>query len=343
MWLKRLSKMVVAYNKEGNAVTAGELQATGAMALLLKDAIKPNLVQTLENTPAFIHGGPFANIAHGCNSVMATKIALKLADYVVTEAGFGADLGAEKFFDIKCRMGGLVPDTVVIVATIRALKYHGGADIKELSNENIPALKDGMENLDKHIENMQMFGLKPIVAINKFATDTPDEIKLITEHCKNKGVEVALNDAWAKGGEGAVELAEIVVKAVEDPGNKFKPLYDLSASYEEKIEIIAKNMYGADGVEYAAKATRQLKAINNLELDDLPVCIAKTQKSLSDNDKMRGRPRGYKISVREVELSSGAGFIVPIAGAIMRMPGLPSKPAAENIDIDRDGNITGLF
>jgi len=340
---RRLGNIFVGYTYEGKPIFARDLNAQGAMAVLLKDAIKPNLVQTLEGTPALVHGGPFANIAQGTNSILATKTGMTFSDYVVTEAGFASDLGAEKFFDIKCRMGGLVPDTVVIVATIRALKYHGGADIKELSNENIQALKDGMENLDKHIENMQMFDLKPIVSINKFTTDTSEEIKLITEHCKSKGVEVALNDAWAKGGEGAVELAEIVVKAVEDPGNKFKPLYDLSASYEEKIEIIAKNMYGADGVEYAAKAIRQLKAINNLGLDDLPVCIAKTQKSLSDNDKMRGRPRGYKISVREVELSSGAGFIVPIAGAIMRMPGLPSKPAAENIDIDKDGNITGLF
>jgi len=340
---RRLGNIFVGYTYGGKPVFARDLNAQGAMAVLLKDAIKPNLVQTLEGTPALVHGGPFANIAQGTNSILATKTGMTFSEYVVTEAGFASDLGAEKFFDIKCRMGGLVPDTVVIVATIRALKYHGGADIKELSNENIQALKDGIENLDKHIENMQMFGLKPIVSINKFATDTSEEIKLITEHCKSKGVEVALNDAWAKGGEGAVELAEIVIKAVEDPGNKFKPLYDLSARYEEKIEIIAKNMYGADGVEYAAKAKRQLNAINNLGLDDVPVCIAKTQKSLSDNDKVRGRPRGYKISVREVELSSGAGFIVPIAGAIMRMPGLPSKPAAENIDIDKDGNITGLF
>ena len=340
---RRLGNIFVGYTYDGKPIFARDLNAQGAMAVLLKDAIKPNLVQTLEGTPALVHGGPFANIAQGTNSILATKIGMTFSDYVVTEAGFASDLGAEKFFDIKCRMGGLVPDTVVIVATIRALKYHGGADIKQLSDENIQALKDGIENLDKHIENMQMFGLKPIVSINKFATDTAEEIKLITEHCKGKSVEVALNDAWAKGGEGAVELAEKVVKAVEDPGNKFKTLYDLSLSYEEKIETIAKNMYGADGVEYAAKAKRQLKAINNLGLDDLPVCIAKTQKSLSDDDKMRGRPRGYKISVREVELSSGAGFIVPIAGAIMRMPGLPSKPAAENIDIDKEGNITGLF
>lgn len=340
---KRLGNIFIGYTYEGKPVFARDLNAQGAMAVLLKDAIKPNLVQTLEGTPALVHGGPFANIAQGTNSILATKIGMTFSDYVVTEAGFASDLGAEKFFDIKCRMGGLIPDTVVIVATIRALKYHGGAGIKELSDENIQALKDGMENLDKHIENMQMFGLKPIVSINKFATDTAEEIRLITEHCKNKAVEVALNDAWAKGGEGAVELAEKVVKAVEDPDNKFKTLYDLSASYEEKIEVIAKNMYGADGIEYAAKAKKQLKAIENLGLDDMPVCIAKTQKSLSDNDKMRGRPRGYKISVREVELSSGAGFIVPIAGAIMRMPGLPSKPAAENIDIDENGNITGLF
>ncbi|HKL67069.1 MAG TPA: formate--tetrahydrofolate ligase, partial [Bacteroidales bacterium] len=261
----------------------------------------------------------------------------------VTEAGFASELGAEKFFDIKCRMGGLTPDAVVIVATIRALKYHGGADAKELNNENVSALKDGLENLEKHIENMQEFGLKPIVAINKFVSDTDKEVNAVSEFCKNNNVDVALNDSWARGGEGAVELAEKVVKAVDDPDRNFKPLYELSASYEEKIETIATKIYGADGVEFSAKAKKQLRAIEKLELDDMPVCIAKTQKSLSDNAKLRGRPKNYKVSVREVELSSGAGFIVPIAGAIMRMPGLPSKPSAENIDIDINGNITGLF
>jgi len=340
---RRLGNIFVGYTYAGKAVFARDLKAQGAMAVLLKDAIKPNLVQTLEGTPAIIHGGPFANIAQGTNSILATKIGLSFSDYVVTEAGFASDLGAEKFFDIKCRMGGLVPKTVVIVATIRALKYHGGAGIKELTDENLKALEEGFENLDKHIENMKMFGLKPIVAINKFSSDTDKEIQLITEYCKDKGVEVALNDSWAKGGEGAVDLAEKVAKAVEDPANKFKPLYELSSSYEEKIKTITTEMYGSDGVEFTAKARKQLKAIEALGLDDMPVCIAKTQKSLSDDAKMKGRPKNFKVAIREVELSSGAGFIVPIAGAIMRMPGLPSKPSAENIDIDADGNITGLF
>ncbi len=340
---RRLGSIFIGYTYEGKPVFARDLKAQGAMAVLLKDAIKPNLVQTLEGTPAIIHGGPFGNIAQGTNSILGTKMGLSFSDYVVTEAGFASDLGAEKFFDIKCRMSGLIPDAVVIVATIRALKYHGGAGIKELTETNQNALKNGLENLDKHIENMKMFGLKPVVSINQFDTDTEDEVKVVTEHCQTQGVEVALNESWAKGGEGAVSLAEKVVKAVDDPGRKFKTLYELSSSYEEKIETIAKKMYGADGVEYTAKARKQLKAIESLGLDDMPVCIAKTQKSLSDDDKLRGRPRGYKISVREVEVSSGAGFIVPIAGAIMRMPGLPSKPAAENIDIDANGNITGLF
>ncbi|MDZ7738171.1 MAG: formate--tetrahydrofolate ligase [Bacteroidales bacterium] len=340
---RRLGNIFVGYTYAGKPVFARDLNAQGAMAVLLKDAIKPNLVQTLEGTPAIIHGGPFANIAQGTNSILATKIGLSFSDYVVTEAGFASDLGAEKFFDIKCRMGGLVPDTVVIVATIRALKYHGGAGIKELTDENLKALEEGFENLDKHIENMKMFGLKPIVAINKFSSDTDKEIELITEYCKGKDVEVALNDSWAKGGEGAVDLAEKVVKAVDDPDNKFKPLYELSSGYEEKIETIATKMYGADGVEFTAKARKQLKAIEALGLDDMPVCIAKTQKSLSDDAKLKGRPKNFKVAIREVELASGAGFIVPIAGAIMRMPGLPSKPSAENIDIDKEGNITGLF
>ncbi len=340
---RRLGNIFVGYTYAGKPVFARDLNAQGAMAVLLKDAIKPNLVQTLEGTPAIIHGGPFANIAQGTNSILATKIGLSFSDYVVTEAGFASDLGAEKFFDIKCRMGGLVPDTVVIVATIRALKYHGGAGIKELTDENLKALEEGFENLDKHIENMKMFGLKPIVAINKFSSDTEKEVELVTMYCKEKDVEVALNDSWAKGGEGAVDLAEKVVKGVDDPANKFKPLYELSSGYEEKIETIATKMYGADGVEFTAKAKKQLKAIEALGLDDMPVCIAKTQKSLSDDAKLKGRPKNFKVAIREVELSSGAGFIVPIAGAIMRMPGLPSKPSAENIDIDAEGNITGLF
>jgi len=340
---RRLGNIFVGYTYEGKAIFTRDLKAQGAMAVLLKDAIKPNLVQTLEGTPAIIHGGPFGNIAQGTNSILGTKMGLSYSDYVVTEAGFASDLGAEKFFDIKCRMGGLVPDAVVVVATIRALKYHGGASIKELTEKNMKALEDGLENLEKHIENMKMFGFRPIVSINKFATDTDEEIKLVSDFCRGWDVEVALNDSWARGGEGAVDLAEKVVKAVDDPARKFKTLYDLSASYEEKIETIAKNMYGADGVEYTAKALKQLRSIEGLGLDDMPVCIAKTQKSLSDDAKLKGRPRDFKIAVREVELSSGAGFIVPIAGAIMRMPGLPSKPAAENIDIDQDGNITGLF
>lgn len=340
---RRLGNIFVGYTYGGKAVYARDLNAQGAMAVLLKDAIKPNLVQTLEGTPAIVHGGPFANIAQGTNTILGTKMGMSLSDYVVTEAGFASELGAEKFFDIKCRMGGLTPDAVVIVATIRALKYHGGADAKELNNEDVSALKGGLENLEKHIENMQEFGLKPIVAINKFVSDTDKEIDAVSDFCKSKNVEVALNDSWAKGGEGAIELAEKVVKAVDDPDRNFKPLYELSASYEEKIETIATKIYGADGVEFSAKAKKQLRAIEKLELDDMPVCIAKTQKSLSDDAKLRGRPKNYKISVREVELSSGAGFIVPIAGAIMRMPGLPSKPSAENIDIDINGNITGLF
>jgi len=340
---RRLGNIFVGYTYEGKAIFTRDLKAQGAMAVLLKDAIKPNLVQTLEGTPAIIHGGPFGNIAQGTNSILGTKMGLSYSDYVVTEAGFASDLGAEKFFDIKCRMGGLVPDAVVVVATIRALKYHGGASIKELTEKNMKALEDGLENLEKHIENMKMFGFRPIVSINKFATDTDEEIKLVSDFCRGWDVEVALNDSWARGGEGAVDLAEKVVKAVDDPARKFKTLYDLSASYEEKIETIAKNMYGADGVEYTAKALKQLRSIEGLGLDDMPVCIAKTQKSLSDDAKLKGRPRDFKIAVREVELSSGAGFIVPIAGAIMRMPGLPSKPAAENIDIDANGNITGLF
>ncbi|HDZ40769.1 MAG TPA: formate--tetrahydrofolate ligase, partial [Bacteroidetes bacterium] len=317
---RRLGNIFVGYTYEGKAIFTRDLKAQGAMAVLLKDAIKPNLVQTLEGTPAIIHGGPFGNIAQGTNSILGTKMGLSYSDYVVTEAGFASDLGAEKFFDIKCRMGGLVPDAVVVVATIRALKYHGGASIKELTEKNMKALEDGLENLEKHIENMKMFGFRPIVSINKFATDTDEEIKLVSDFCRGWDVEVALNDSWARGGEGAVDLAEKVVKAVDDPARKFKTLYDLSASYEEKIETIAKNMYGADGVEYTAKALKQLRSIEGLGLDDMPVCIAKTQKSLSDDAKLKGRPRDFKIAVREVELSSGAGFIVPIAGAIMRMP-----------------------
>jgi len=340
---KRLGNIFVGNTYKGKPVYARDLKAEGAMAVLLKDAIKPNLVQTLENTPAIIHGGPFGNIAQGTNSILATKIGLSLCDYVVTEAGFASELGAEKFFDIKCRFAGLNPKTVVIVATIRALKYHGGAKLPDLSKEDMTALEKGMENLDAHIENMTKFGLKPVVGINKFSSDTQAEVDMIMKHCEEKGVTVALNESWELGGDGAIELAEKVIRAVEDPANQFKPLYDLDLSYEEMIEKISTEMYGADGVEYSAMAKKQLAKIKELNLKDLAVCIAKTQKSLSDVASVKGRPRGFNIAIREVELSSGAGFIVPIAGAIMRMPGLPSYPAAEKIDIDADGNITGLF
>jgi formate--tetrahydrofolate ligase len=340
---RRLGNIFVGYTFDGKAVFARDLKAQGAMTVLLKDAIKPNLVQTLEGTPAIIHGGPFANIAQGTNTILATKMGLSLSDYVVTEAGFASDLGAEKFFDIKCRLGGLTPRTVVIVATIRALKYHGGAKLADLQKEDLKALEKGMENLDKHIENMTFFGLKPVVGINKFSSDSGSEVKMIEDHCNSLGVTVALNDSWALGGEGAIDLAKKVVASVEDKANQFKPLYDIKASFIDKINTIATKMYGADGVEFTPKAKKQLESIEQLGLGDLAVCIAKTQKSLSDNEKLKGRPRGYKITIREVELSSGAGFIVPIAGNIMRMPGLPPSPAAEKIDIDDNGNITGLF
>ena len=340
---KRLGNIFVGYTFDKKPVFARDLKAEGAMTVLLKDAIKPNLVQTLEGTPAIIHGGPFANIAQGTNTIIATKMGLSISDYVVTEAGFASELGAEKFFDIKCRMGGLKPTAVVIVATIRALKYHGGVKLADLQSEDLGALEKGLENLDKHIENMTHFGFKPLVAINRFTSDTDAEIKMIEKRCNKLGVKVALNDSWAKGGDGALEFAEKVIAATEDPSNKFKPLYDIKASLTEKIETIATSMYGADGVEYTVKAKKQIEKIEKLGLGDLTVCIAKTQKSLSDNDKLIGRPRGFNITIREVEIASGPGFIVPIAGNIMRMPGLPATPAAERIDIDEKGNITGLF
>jgi formate--tetrahydrofolate ligase len=340
---RRLGNIFVGYTFGDKPVFARDLKAAGAMTVLLKDAIKPNLVQTLEGTPAIIHGGPFANIAQGTNTILATKMGLSLSDYVVTEAGFASELGAEKFFDIKCQLGGLTPNTVVVVATIRALKYHGGAKLADLQKEDLKALEKGMENLDKHIENMSCFGLKPVVGINKFSSDSAQEVKMIEDHCNKLGVTVALNDSWALGGQGAVDLARKVVEAVEDTTNRFKPLYDLKSSFIDKITTIATKMYGADGVEFSSKAKKQLENIEQLGLGDLAVCIAKTQKSLSDNEKLKGRPRGFNIVIREVELSSGAGFIVPIAGNIMRMPGLPATPAAEKIDIDSDGNITGLF
>lgn len=340
---RRLGNIFIGYTYEGKPVFARDLKAEGAMTVLLKDAIKPNLVQTLEGTPAIIHGGPFANIAQGTNTMIATKMGLSLSEYVVTEAGFASELGAEKFFNIKSQYGELMPNAVVIVATIRALKYHGGAKLADLASENLGALEKGFENLDKHIENMQYYGFKPVIAINKFATDTDAEIELLKKHCDNLGITVALNDAWAKGGDGAVELAEKVVNAVSDCPTCFRPLYDLNWTFEEKIEAIATKMYGAKNVEYTIEAKNQLKRITELGFGNLAVCIAKTQKSLSDDPHKKGRPRDFTVKIREVELSSGAGFIVPIAGTIMRMPGLPSKPSAEKIDIDENGNIIGLF
>jgi formate--tetrahydrofolate ligase len=339
---ERLSQIVVAYTYEGKAVTAGDLNAQGSMAVLLKDALKPNLVQTLEHVPAFVHGGPFANIAHGCNSLQATKYGLKLSDYFITEAGFGADLGAEKFFDIKCRMGGLKPSAVVIVATVRALKMHGGVAKSDLTNENIEALSKGIPNLEKHIENMQSFGLPVVVAINRFPTDTERELELVRERCGALGVSVALSEIWAKGGEGGIELAEEVLKAVEAK-NSFHQLYETTLSPKEKIEKIAKEIYGAKSVTYTAQAEKDLEEIHRLGKDDLVICMAKTQASISDNPTLIGRPEGFELTVREVRLSAGAGFIIPITGSIMTMPGLPKVPAAMRIDVDDNGNITGLF
>ncbi len=339
---ERLSKIVVGYTYGGTVVTAGDLNAHGSMAALLKDALKPNLVQTLEHVPAFVHGGPFANIAHGCNSLQATKYGLKLADYFITEAGFGADLGAEKFFDIKCRIGNLTPSAVVIVATVRALKMHGGVAKNELTGENLEALSKGIPNLEKHIENMKRFGIPVVVAINRFPTDTEAELELVKEHCVALGVQQVLSEVWAKGGEGGIELAERVLEAVEKP-NTFHKLYDASLSPKEKIEKIAKEIYGAKSVAYMAQAEKDLEEIHRLGKDNLLVCMGKTQASISDNPALIGRPEGFELTVREVRLSAGAGFIVPITGSIMTMPGLPKVPAAMKIDVDDDGNITGLF
>jgi len=340
---ERLGNIFIGFTYSDKPVFARDLKANGAMAALLKDAIKPNLVQTLEGTPAIIHGGPFANIAQGTNSIIATKTGLSLSDYVVTEAGFASELGAEKFFDIKSQAGGLKTNAVVIVATVRALKYHGGAKLSSLGNEDTKALIKGFDNLDKHIENMRYFGFRPVIAINKFDSDTQKEIDILIQHCRSKNVKVAVNDAWAKGGEGAIELAEKVIDEICDCVNCFKPLYDLSWPLEKKIETICTKMYGADHVEYTVKAKNQLDKIEKLGFGNLAVCIAKTQKSLSDDQNRRGRPIGFTIKIREVELSSGAGFIVPIAGTIMRMPGLPNVPSAEKIDIDPEGRISGLF
>lgn len=340
---RRLGRIIVAYTFDGQPVTADDLQATGSMAALLKDALKPNLIQTLEHTPAFVHGGPFANIAHGCNSVRATCTALKLADYVITEAGFGADLGAEKFFDIKCRKAGLKPDAVVLVATIRALKYNGGVPKDELSAPNLEALKKGIVNLEKHIENLQKFGVPVVVTLNSFITDTEEETAFVEKFCKDRDCEFALAEVWEKGGEGGVALANKVLETLETKKSNFKPLYEDDLSLKEKIEKVAKEIYGADGVTYAPAAERELKRITDLGMDKFPVCMAKTQYSLSDDAKKLGRPTGFKINVREVYVSAGAGFVVAINGAIMTMPGLPKKPAAYQIDVDDDGVITGLF
>ena len=340
---KRLGRIIVAYNFEGKPVTADDLHATGAMAALLKDALKPNLIQTLEHTPAIVHGGPFANIAHGCNSVRATKTALKLADYVITEAGFGADLGAEKFFDIKCRMAGLHPDAVVLVATIRALKYNGGVAKADLGTENLEALKNGIVNLEKHIENLQKYGVPVVVTLNSFVTDTKAETDFVEKFCKDRGCEFALSEVWEKGGEGGIALANKVLETLEQKESHFKPLYENGLSLEEKIEKIAKEIYGADGVTYAPAAKKELKRIAEMGMSDFPVCMAKTQYSLSDDQTKLGRPTGFTVNVREVYVSAGAGFVVAVTGAIMTMPGLSKSPAAYGIDVNDDGIITGLF
>lgn len=340
---KRLGRMIVAYNFEGKPVTADDLQATGAMAALLKDALKPNLIQTLEHTPAIVHGGPFANIAHGCNSVRATKTALKLADYVVTEAGFGADLGAEKFLDIKCRMAGLKPDAVVLVATVRALKYNGGVPKSELSQENLEALQKGIVNLEKHIENLQKFGVPVVVTLNSFITDTQAETDYIEQFCKERGCEFALSEVWEKGGEGGIALAQKVLETLETKESDFKPIYEDGLPLAEKIETVAKEIYGADGVSYSPAAEKELKRIEELGMGHFPVCMAKTQYSLSDDQTKLGRPQGFTVNVREVYVSAGAGFVVAVTGAIMTMPGLGKTPAAYGIDVDDSGVITGLF
>ena len=338
---ERIARIIFGYDVTGKPLTVADLKITGAVAALLKDAIKPNLVQTLENTPVLIHGGPFANIAHGCNSLIATKLALKLGDYVITEAGFAADLGAEKFLDIKCRQGNLSPKCVVIVATVRALKHHGGA--KELGVENLEALSKGLENLDKHIENMKKFNLPVVVAMNRFLTDTEAEFDLIRNRCKEQGVPVALCDVWAKGGEGGIDLAKLVVEAVENNKEEYKPLYNLDLTPAQKIETIVKEIYGGDGVVFSAAAKKTLAVIEKNGYNNLPICVSKTQKSLSDNANLLGRPTGFTVTINEVKIAAGAGFIIAMAGDIIDMPGLPKVPAAEMIDIDEFGKITGLF
>ena len=340
---ERLGKIIVAYNFAGEPVTAKQLNAVGAMAALLKDAIKPNLIQTLEHTPALVHGGPFANIAHGCNSVRATKAAMKMADITVTEAGFGADLGAEKFFDIKCRMAGLKPDAVVLVATIRALKYNGGVPKDQLSEENLEALKAGIVNLEKHIENLQKFGVPVVVTLNSFVTDSDAENAFVKKFCEDRGCEFALSEVWEKGGEGGIALAEKVLETLEKKESNFKPIYEDEMSLEDKISTVAKEIYGAKGVTYAPAAKKMLKKIEEMGYGNLPVCMAKTQYSLSDDQTKLGRPTDFTINVRETYLNAGAGFVVVVTGAIMTMPGLPKKPAADGIDVDDNGVITGLF
>lgn len=340
---ERLGRIVVAYTYDGKPVTAKQIKAVGSMAALLKDALKPNLIQTLENTPAIIHGGPFANIAHGCNSVRATKTALKLADIVVTEAGFGADLGAEKFLDIKCRMAGLKPDAIVLVATVRALKYNGGVPKTELAKENLEALKEGIVNLEKHIENLHKFGVPIIVSLNRFVTDSDAELSYVKQFCEERGCEFSLCEVWEKGGEGGIDLATKVIKTIETKESHYKPLYDLKLSIKEKIETIAKEIYGADAVTYDPAALNAIKNIEALGFKELPVCMAKNQYSLSDDPTKLGRPTGFSINIREVYVSAGAGFVVAITGTVMTMPGLPKVPAAEGIDVDENGKITGLF
>ncbi len=340
---ERLGRIIVAYSVDGKAITAKDLNAVGAMAALLKDAIKPNMIQTLENNPVLVHGGPFANIAHGCNSVIATKAGLKMADYCITEAGFGADLGAEKFLDIKCRKAGISPDVIVLVATVRALKYNGGVPKSELKEENLDALKKGIVNLEKHLENLQKFGVPVVVTLNHFDTDTENELEFIKSFCESRGAEFALADVFAKGSEGGIDLAQKVLYSIENKKADFKPLYNDNDSIECKIETIAKEIYGAEGVDYSSKALTQLKKIKELGFSDFPICVAKTQYSLSDDPKKLGRPSGFRISIKDMYVSAGAGFIVVLTGDIMTMPGLPKEPAAFNIDVNDKGIITGLF
>lgn len=341
---EKLGKIIIGYNYSGEPVTASQLKANGPMAALLKDALKPNLVQTLEGTPAFVHGGPFANIAHGCNSVIATKMAMHFADYVVTEAGFGADLGAEKFIDIKCRMSEINPDAVIIVATVRALKYNGGVDKANLNEENLEALEKGLPNLLKHVENItQVFGIPAVVAINRFPLDTESELKLVKDKCTELGVNVALSEVWAKGGEGGIEVAEEVLRLIDEEENKFAYAYDLNVSIKDKIDAIATKIYGADGVDYTKEADKEIANLEKLGFNNIPICMAKTQYSLTDDQTKLGRPTGFRITVRQINVSAGAGFIVALTGEIMKMPGLPKVPAAERIDVDEKGVISGLF